>query len=182
MTKRINYLRIILHVVAWIIFIGLCIEAGGFLVNTISTLLLTPEGAKRFWTQADLSELYHHNLSYYITLTSLMCIAAILKAIMFYFIVRIFYDKKINLSKPFNESIRKFLLTITYLAMGIGFFSLWGTQNVKMILGEGIQIPDLQNLRLDGADVWLFMGVILLVIAQVFKKGIEIQNENELTV
>ncbi|MBC7947763.1 MAG: DUF2975 domain-containing protein [Chitinophagaceae bacterium] len=182
MSTTNHYLRITLHVVAWIIFAGLGIEAGGFLVNTISTLLLTPEGAKRLWTQADLSELYHHNLSYYVTLTSLMCIAAILKAIMFYFIVRIFYDKQLNLSKPFNESIRRFLLTITYLAMGIGLFSLWGTKNTKMILGEGIKIPDLQSLRLAGGDVWLFMGVILLVIAQVFKKGIEIQKENELTV
>jgi hypothetical protein len=182
MSKRNNYLRVILYVVAWIIFVGLGIEAGGFLVNTIATLALTPEGAKRFWTQVDLSALYHHNLSYYITLTSLMCIAAILKAIMFFFIVSIFYDKKINLSKPFNESIRKFLLTITYFAIGIGFFSLWGTKYVKTIMSEGLKMPDLQSLRIDGGDVWLFMGVILLVIAQVFKKGIEIQNENELTV
>jgi hypothetical protein len=35
---------------------------------------------------------------------------------------------------------------------------------------------------LGGADVWLFMGVALLVIGRVFKKGIEIQNEIDLTV
>jgi hypothetical protein len=33
-----------------------------------------------------------------------------------------------------------------------------------------------------GADVWLFMGVTLFVIAQIFRRGIEIQTENELTV
>jgi hypothetical protein len=182
MSKRIDYFRIILHVIAWIIFVGLCIVAAGFLVNTVSTLLLNPDGAKRFWNQADLSALYHHNLSHYITLTSLICIAAILKAIMFYLIVRIFYDKKMNLTKPFSEEVRKFLLFITYLALGIGLFSLWGAKTVKMLLGEGVKMPDLQILNLDGGDVWLFMGVILLVIAQVFKKGIEIQNENDLTV
>jgi hypothetical protein len=37
-------------------------------------------------------------------------------------------------------------------------------------------------LHLGGADVWLFMGVILYIIAQIFKRGIEIQAENELTV
>lgn len=182
MSKRIDYFRIILHVIAWIIFVGLCIEAAGFLVNTIATLSLTPEGAKRFWTQADLSELYHHNLTYYVTLTCLICIVTILKAIMFYVIVRIFYDKKISLSKPFHESVRKFLLTIAYISMGIGLFSLRGAQNVNMIIAEGVKMPDLEHLKLEGASIWLFMSVILLVIAQVFKKGIEIQNENDLTV
>lgn len=38
-------------------------------------------------------------------------------------------------------------------------------------------MPDLHYLRLGGADVWLFMGITLLVIAQIFKKGIEIQND-----
>jgi hypothetical protein len=46
---------------------------------------------------------------------------------------------------------------------------------------QGVQIPDIQALRLAGADVWLYMGITLLVIAQIFKRGIEIQTENELT-
>jgi hypothetical protein len=33
-----------------------------------------------------------------------------------------------------------------------------------------------------GSDVWIFMGITLLVIAHIFKKGIEIQEEHELTV
>lgn len=110
------------------------------------------------------------------------CALAILKAILFYVIVSVFYDKKFTISKPFNESMGRFLQTITYLAIGIGLFSLWGTENVKRIAGQGIKIPDLPSLSVDGADVWLFMGLILLVIAQVFKKGMEIQKENELTV
>jgi hypothetical protein len=43
-------------------------------------------------------------------------------------------------------------------------------------------MPDIQYLQLGGADVWLFMGITLLVIAQIFRRGIEIQTENELTV
>jgi len=45
-----------------------------------------------------------------------------------------------------------------------------------------VKMPEIQYLRLGGADVWLFMGVILFVLAQIFKRGIEIQTENELTV
>jgi hypothetical protein len=43
-------------------------------------------------------------------------------------------------------------------------------------------MPDTQFLRLGGADVWLFMAVVLFIIAQIFKRGIEIQSENELTI
>ena len=43
-------------------------------------------------------------------------------------------------------------------------------------------MPGIQYLGLGGADVWLFMCVTLYVIAQIFKRGIEIQSENELTV
>ena len=47
---------------------------------------------------------------------------------------------------------------------------------------QGVEMPDVQHLRIGGSDVWLFMGVILFVIAQIFKRGIEIQTENELTI
>ncbi len=47
---------------------------------------------------------------------------------------------------------------------------------------QGFEIADLQSLHIGGADVWLFMAVILFVIGQIVKRGIEIQNENDLTI
>jgi hypothetical protein len=43
-------------------------------------------------------------------------------------------------------------------------------------------MPDIHYLRIGGADVWLFMAVVLMVIGQVFKKGIALQTETDLTV
>jgi len=182
MSKRTEYLRIVLIIVAWIIFAGLCIEAGGLLTNIIITLLRTPTGTKKLWTEIDLSKLYYFNQSHYVTLTSLMVIAAILKALMFYFIVMIFHDKKLNLSKPFNEVVRRFVLITAYLALAIGLFSSWGAKFTQQLVSQGAELPDIQQLRLAGSDVWLFMGVTLLIIAFIFKKGVEMQNENDLTV
>jgi hypothetical protein len=71
---------------------------------------------------------------------------------------------------------------MSYLALLIGLFSWSGAQYSGWLLSKGVKLPDLQYLRLGGADVWLFMGVTIVVIAQVFKRGIEIQTENELTV
>ena len=49
-------------------------------------------------------------------------------------------------------------------------------------MGNDKILPSLQQLKFEGGDVWLFMGVILLIFAMIFKKGIEIQSENDLTV
>ncbi len=43
-------------------------------------------------------------------------------------------------------------------------------------------VPELNKLEIGGADVWIFMGIILFVIAQFFKRGLEIQSENDLTI
>jgi lipoprotein signal peptidase len=44
------------------------------------------------------------------------------------------------------------------------------------MISNGTLTSTIQDLQFDGADVWLFMGVILLVVAMIFKKGIEIQS------
>ncbi|WP_394759564.1 DUF2975 domain-containing protein [Flavobacterium sp.] len=172
----------VLHILSWIIFIGLCIEAGGILFNTFFALTINPNGAKNFWEEIDLSNLYDFDKGYFFTEALLMSIVAILKAILFYLIVKILLDKKLNLKQPFNTEMKRFIFNMSYLALGIGLFSNWGVQNTKWLVEKGIKMPDIQYLKFGGADVWLFMGIILLVIAQIFKRGVEIQSENELTI
>jgi ABC-type dipeptide/oligopeptide/nickel transport system permease subunit len=102
--------------------------------------------------------------------------------LMFCFIVKIFHNKTLEQSLPFSETLVRFVLRIGYFALGIGIFSFSGARFAENMTSLGVQMPGVQHLRLAGADVWLFMGVTLLVIVQIFKKGIEIQTENELTV
>lgn len=172
----------ILYAVAWIIFIGLSIDAGGFIVNTFYTLFINPKGSSYFWNHIDLASLYQFNQSHFVTLTSLMTIVAVLKAILFYLIIKIIHNKKLNLVKPFNKEVNRFIFSLAYLAIGIGLFASWGTNFSKNMIQQGVAIPAIQDLKISGGDVWVFMGVVLLVIAYVFKRGIEIQEENELTV
>lgn len=182
MPKKLGILRTIVHILAWIVFVGLGIEAGAFITQTIGTLALTPEGAKRLWMQADLTGLYNHNQSIYVAVMCLICIVAVLKTILFYQIVRILYDKKVTLSRPFSQSVRKFVAISTSLAFGIGFFALFGVGHVEKLEAHGVAMPGLEQMKLDGGAVWLFMGVVLLVMGEVFKKGIQMQEENDLTV
>lgn len=178
-TKQILNL---LHILSWILFIGLCIEAGGFIFNAIFTFFINPNDAGHFWKEVDLTNLYKHDSGSFLVVISLMIIVAVMKALLFYLIVKILYDKKLNLSQPFNAEVGRLLFNISYLSLGIGLFSLWGIKYTKWFVEQGIQMPDIQSLGFDGADVWIFMAIILFIIAQIFKRGIEIQEENELTV
>ena len=171
-----------LYILSWIIFTGVCIEAGGFIVNAFFTLLLTPAGARHFWQEVDLSVLYKYDPGYFFVETFIMSIVAVMRAIIFYRIVKILHDKKLNLAQPFNREIERCIFRISYLSLMIGLFSWYGVKYSAWFVKQGVQMPDVQQLRLGGADVWLFMGVILFIVAQIFKRGIEIQTENELTV
>lgn len=182
MQSKTNFLLKMLHIVSWILFIGLCIEAGGYLVNGFMVLFVNSNIAQNFWGKVNLGDLYHFNVSYFIMLVCIIIITAVLKAILFYRIVKLFHDKKINLSQPFNTSMGRSIFNMSYLTLGIGMFSYIGAKYVAGFSNQGIKLPELQSLKLAGSDVWLFMGFTLLVFANIFKKGIEIQNENQLTV
>lgn len=101
---------------------------------------------------------------------------------MFYLIIKMLNDNKLNLNKRFSNKVERFISKISSFTLLIGFISWSGVKYTEWLIMQGVPVPDTQNSRLGGADVWLFMGVTLFVIAQIFKKGIEIQTENELTV
>jgi hypothetical protein len=172
----------VLHILSWIIFVGLCITAGGIICNAIFTLVLDPIAAKKLWQVVDLSNLLAFDKGHFMTQALLISIVAIMKALLFYLIIKILHSKKFNLKEPFNVEMQRFISNMAYLAIGIGLFSYWGADYAKWLASQGVTMPDAQHMEIGGADVWLFMGIILLVIAQIFKRGVEMQSENELTI
>jgi hypothetical protein len=172
----------LLLILSWIIFVGVCIEAGGCIFSAFYTLVINPVNASFFWVGNDLSDLYKFDHGYFLVLTLLISIAEVMKACLFYLIVMMLQEKKLDISQPFSRDVKRFIIRSSWLALGIGLFSWWGVKYTEWFTGKGIKIPDTGHLHLGGADVWLFMSVILFVIAQIIKRGIEIQEENDLTV
>jgi hypothetical protein len=168
----------ILYVISWVIFIGVCIEAGSFFFNAVYSLTVNSRAADYF----HLSPLFQYDRGHFFVQLLLMGIPGVMKAIIFYLIVKILMTKKLDMAQPFNKEMGRFIFYVSYLALGTGMFSYWGMKNARWLAQQGVQMPDIEHLRLGGADVWLFMGVTLFVIAHIFKRGIEIQSENELTV
>jgi len=167
-----------LYILSWIIFIGVCVEAGSFIFNAIFTLFFNLNAASYF----KLADLYRFDHGQFAVVLLFMTIVGVFRAIMFYLIIKMLHDKKLNLSQPFNNEVKGFTIRLSCLALGIGLFTAAGVKYTEWLTSKGIKMPDTQHLRLGGADVWLFMSITLFVIALIFKRGIEIQSENELTV
>lgn len=172
----------ILYVLSWIIFVGVSIEAGAFIFNSLYWLVLNPGVARYFWEKIDLQALYRYDHGYFFVVTLLMSIVAVLRACIFYLIIKVLHDKKLDLAQPFNRQVGRFIFMVSYLALMIGFFSFLGENYSDWLAKQGVAMPTLESLRLAGADVWLFMGVTLFVIGHIFKRGEEIQAENDLTI
>lgn len=182
MKSRTNLVLKILYVLSWIIFVGVCIEAGGSIFSAFYTLVINSINARTFWVGNDLTGLYAYGRGHFFTETFLISISSVMKACIFYLIIKNLRPEKINMSQPFSREVGHLIFNISYLSLFIGFISLWGVKYTEWLVEHGVKMPEIQYLRLGGADVWLFMGVILFVLAQIFKRGIEIQSENELTV
>ncbi|MBN2635647.1 MAG: DUF2975 domain-containing protein [Prolixibacteraceae bacterium] len=173
----------VLQILSWIIFIGLCVEAGGIVVNTIIIFFSKSHLAENLWKESSyLSNLYQFDHGHFFVIALIMIIVSVLKAILFFLIVKLFTDKKLNIVRPFNNELKNFILHTSSLSFGIGLFSYFGMKYSTWLTTQGAEKADLRSLHLYGADVWIFMAIVLLVIGQIMKSGIEIQNENELTI
>lgn len=180
---KVNTTRVLkfLYVLSWIIFTGICIQAGGFITNAVFAIA-KPSVVKNLYHEADLSALSAFGKGHFFTMLLLMSIVAVLKAYLFYQIISILTAKKLDLAQPFNSIVGRFITRLSYVPFLIGLFSWSSVEYSEWLSGQGVKMPDARYLSIGGADVWLFMGVTLFVIAQIFKKGIELQTENELTV
>ena len=180
---KTKHILMLLQWISWILFIGLCIDTGGIIFNTIYNLIRQPEQLDSYWQGAEyLSSLYLMDKVNYVVVAGLMGLVGIFKSLMFYLIVKVFSEKKLKLSEPFNTDLRKFIVNTAYLCLGIGISSIIVNDYTQWLQTLGAMKVDMESLKLGGADVWLFMSVILMLIVQLVKRGIEIQKENGLTI
>lgn len=172
-----NQILAVLHVLAWIIFLGLCVEAGSFAFSGIMSVAVGP----KFSTYLGLDALFAYDQGHFLAQLTYCFIAGVFKALMFYLIAHMLYKRKLDLDRPFKRDTARVISWISYLCFGIGLFTSWGRKYLAW-LSQQVTVPDAYVLDLEGADVWFFTAIAFLIIAQIFKRGIEIQEENELTI
>jgi len=178
MSERNNFVFKGLHIVAWVIFVGLCIEAGALIVNFIFSLY-KPEFVQNLYQKLDLSKMYNLSKLAFFGMYSFIMIISILKAYLFYVVIRLISN--LNLSKPFNSYVSVRITKISYYTLSIGLISYLARQTSKNLLQRGFEIDTLNQFWAD-SQAYILMAAVIYVIATIFSRGVEIQNENDLTV
>ena len=178
MSKTNNFVFWALYVVAWLIFVGLSIEAGGLFVNFFFSLF-KPEFIQNLYQKLDLSVMYGDSKLVFFGVYSFILSIAILKAVLFYIVIRLMH--KMDLKKPFSTYVAKQIMLVSYFTLGIGLLSYIARQLVKTLAHHGFVTDNLNQFWAD-SQAFILMGAVIYIIATIFKKGVEIQNENDLTV
>jgi len=178
MSKRDNFIFIVLHVVAWIIFVGLSIEAGGLVVNFMFSIY-KPEIVPLLYQKLDLTTLYDRSKWDFFGIYSFALVVSIMKAYLFYMVVTLMH--KIDLSNPFSSLVSTQITRLSYCTLSIGVLSYLARQTAKNMYHNGHALDNLNQFWAD-SDAFILMAAVIYIIATIFKKGVELQNENELTV
>ncbi len=172
-TRTEQILKIML-ILTWIAFIGLLIEAGAILVSYLVSWA-NPEAAKDLYQGLDWYPLRQLNFWYYTQAISFKIALPIMKALMCFWLIKIL--SKVNLKIPFSPQVVRGLERISYALLGVCLVAVfnnlhvaWLAKKTGIILGE---FP---------FEEFLFVAGLVFILSQVFKRGVEIQSENELTI
>ncbi|MBK9391313.1 MAG: DUF2975 domain-containing protein [Bacteroidetes bacterium] len=178
MTKRNNLVFIGLQIVSWVIFVGLCIETGAMIVNFVFSLF-KPEFVRNLYQKLDLSQMYNTSKLIYFGMYGFILTISILKAYLFYVVVMLLH--KIDMLKPFSSYVADQIKKISYITLEIGILSLIARETSQRMEYYGLESNKLNHFWEDGS-AFLIMAAVIYVIATIFSRGVEIQNENDLTV
>jgi hypothetical protein len=163
-----------LNILAWLAFIGFSIKSGAILISFVVSFL-NPEAAGNLYNGLNLQQLRQFSLWHYIAQVSFLLVASILGAFVWYMVIRII--SKINLENPFAIEVAQKLEKISYV-----LFAAWLVEMLN--LGHVSWMLEITGIKYgsESSGGFLFMAGLMFIISQVFKRGVEIQSENELTV
>jgi hypothetical protein len=178
MSKTNDFIWNAIQVVCWLIFAGLCVQSGALIFNYIYSLF-RPIATHNLHLGLDLSELYKQSQWLYTCVFSFVIAISIIKSIVFYYVLRLF--KEIKLTQPFTTEVSVLISKISYHAFSIGVVGYVANRFVKSLIQKSYNVGDVSRYW-DDIAAYLMMSAILFVIALIFKKGIELQTENDLTV
>lgn len=179
MKTRTKKIFMAMKIISWIIFIGLCIKTGSIIISYFVSLFVNQVGANDLYLGLNLSDLYVFSAVHYSLMVFLIVLLWGSKALIFYFIIKIFL--KINLVHPFSRDVAVLIFRISYVAFAFSVLTAVANEYCQWLIEKGVALHFLHDY-LEGGPEFLFMSGIIFFIAEVFLRGIEIQSENELTI
>jgi hypothetical protein len=106
-------------------------------------------------------------------------VIAFLKAALFYEVIKLV--SKLDLNRPFSSFVSKQITTISYITFSIGLISIVARETANNLSHKGFDINSLNEFWVD-SQAFILMAAVIYAIAIIFKRGIELQNENDSTI
>lgn len=178
MSKRKYFIWKFIQTVCWLLFAGYCVQTGSLLFNFIYSLF-KPIATHNLHLGLDLSQIFTQSKTLYTLVFAFIIAISALKAYLLFMAIRLF--KTLNLAKPFSEAVEGNISKITYFTFFIGIVSYLSQELGKKLVSKGYAIGLADRYWNDGG-AYIVMSAILFLIVLIFRKGIELQNENDLTV
>jgi hypothetical protein len=162
-----------MNIIAWIVFIGLLIVAGSIIISYVVSIG-NPPAAKDLYKGMDLFAYRQQSFVHYTFVVGYKAILNITQAYIAFLMTRLL--SKLNISKPFNPDIAQLTQKISYAILGVWLIIM--VHNIHLAILE--KSFGIAATYISGDSI--FLAGIVYVLAQMFKRGVEIQSENELTV
>ncbi|POY39369.1 hypothetical protein C3K47_02405 [Solitalea longa] len=171
---RTEQILSVMHILAWVAFVAFMIEAGAMLFSFIVSCS-NPEGAKNLYKGLNYYDLRQMNFWYYTGVVSFKVSIVLMKAFVWILVIKLF--SKFNLENPFNMEIVKILEKISYMLFSIWLvgmtssgYTAWLMKLTGKMYGDWV------------AGEYIFMAGLIFIISQIFKRGVELQSESDLTI
>ncbi len=163
-----------LKLISWVVFIGLLIQAGAIIIS-YAVSIGNAEAAKDLFLGLNLFDLRLFSFRHYTIAVFLMIFIVLLKAYAAYLTIQLL--SRIRLSNPFEGRVASLVEKISYVVLAIGGTVIVASAQNEWLANNGMLTP----FHLDPGGI-LFLAGILFIVAHIFKRGVLIQSENELTI
>lgn len=156
--------------------IGFSIECGSQIVSLIVSFF-KPEIAEKFYKiSPKFFDLRGYDLTTFGFAMSLSIAFSATKAYFWYYVFD--FLNKLSLQNPFTTEISNKIQKISYLLVELWVIAFVANSYLGYIgKKSGVDLTHYFN-----HEEYFFMAGIVYIIAQIFKRGVELQEENELTV
>jgi hypothetical protein len=177
MKTRTEKILVVLKILAFMGAVKYSIDCGAQLTHFVASFINTDWAKRTYEVNLDIFNIREKSISYYSFAMSLTIAVSALKATIWYVVFALL--TKLKLRTPFSMEVEKKLESIAFLSLGVWIVGsiFWTIYAYYLTQDTGIQLPAYNN-----GDEYFFMAGIVYIISQIFKRGIEIEEENQLTV
>jgi hypothetical protein len=174
---KTNTILTILKFLALLGGIKYSIDCGGQITSFAVSFINTDWVKRTYEADLNIFSIRAHSTWYYGYAMVITIAVSALKAIVWYVVFGLL--SKLKLQTPFSMEVEKKLERIAFLLLAVWIVSsiFWKIYIYYLFKDTGIQLPPANS-----GDEYFFIAGIVYIISQIFKRGIEIEEENQLTV